>query len=49
VPAIVLDADDGFVPSGRARELTAALQAASVPLRDVTAETLSLTIRAATR
>ena len=45
VPALVIDADDGFVPSGRARELAAALQAESVPLRDVTAETLSLTIR----
>jgi magnesium chelatase subunit D len=45
VPALVIDADDGYIPSGRVRELAAALQAESVPLRDVTAETLSLTIR----
>ena len=49
VPALVIDADDGYTPSGRARELADALQAESVPLKDVTAETLSLTIRARRR
>ena len=45
VPALVIDADDGYIPSGRVRELAAALQAESVPLKDVTAQTLSVTIR----
>jgi magnesium chelatase subunit D len=45
VPALVLDADAGFVRVGRAAELAAALGAECLPLDGLSAETLVLKVR----
>ncbi|GAB2894450.1 putative cobaltochelatase [Microvirgula curvata] len=45
LPALVLDTEQGFVRLGRARELAQALQADYVPMDQLSAEVLALSIR----
>jgi magnesium chelatase subunit D len=46
VPALVLDSENGFIRSGRARELAQALAAEYLPLDDLSADELVLKVRA---
>jgi magnesium chelatase subunit D len=45
-PALVLDSENGFIRSGRARELATALAADYLPLDELSADDLVLKVRA---